>query len=114
MALLSPQLETFLLTKLHCGASNLKSSTKNNFLPVRVKSQCSAIAIDAPSSLTDVAGIRWGSASLQGPREEMEDAIIVRSEGVDGFSFAGVFDGHGGISSVNFLRFAPSWISMFN
>ncbi|OAY59553.1 protein phosphatase 2C 57 [Manihot esculenta] len=104
MALLSPQLETFLLTKLHCGASNLKSSTKNNFLPVRVKSQCSAIAIDAPSSLTDVAGIRWGSASLQGPREEMEDAIIVRSEGVDGFSFAGVFDGHGGISSVNFLR----------
>ncbi|KAJ9174282.1 hypothetical protein P3X46_017321 [Hevea brasiliensis] len=104
MALLCPQLERFLLTKLHCGTSNLKSSTKNNLLPVRAKSQCSAIAIDAPSSLTDVDGIRWGSASLQGPREEMEDDIIIRSDGLDGFSFAGVFDGHGGISSVKFLR----------
>ncbi|KDP45558.1 hypothetical protein JCGZ_18183 [Jatropha curcas] len=106
MALLSPQLERFLLTKLHHGIhSNLKSSTKNNnFIPAKTKTQCSAIAIDAPSSLTDVAGIRWGSASLQGLREEMEDYIIIKSDGLDGFSFAGVFDGHGGNSSAKFLR----------
>ncbi|EEF27824.1 protein phosphatase 2C 57 isoform X2 [Ricinus communis] len=107
MALFSPQLERFLLSKLHYGSSNFKTtSTKNlnNFVPVRPISQCSAIAIDAPSSLTDVAGVRWGSASLQGAREEMEDYIIVRSDGLDGYSFAGVFDGHGGISSVEFLR----------
>ncbi|XP_065877221.1 protein phosphatase 2C 57 isoform X1 [Euphorbia lathyris] len=104
MASLTPQLETFLLTKLHCGTSGFKTSTKNNFLTSKPFTQCSAIAIDAPSSLTDVSGIRWGSASLQGAREEMEDDFILRSDGLNGFSFAGVFDGHGGVSSVKFLR----------
>ncbi|CAK7328406.1 unnamed protein product [Dovyalis caffra] len=49
---------------------------------------------DAPSSLTDGPGIRWGSTSLQGPREEMEDDIVIRSDGLEGFSFVAVFDGH--------------------
>ncbi|KAE8077669.1 hypothetical protein FH972_016212 [Carpinus fangiana] len=34
----------------------------------------------------------------------MEDDVVVRSDGLDGFSFAAVFDGHGGFSSVKFLR----------
>lgn len=34
----------------------------------------------------------------------MEDDILVRSDGFDGFYFAAVFDGHGGLSSVKFLR----------
>lgn len=105
MALLRPQLERFLSTKLHCGHSSTKTPTKNFFFATRPKSQCSAIAIDAPSSLTDVAGIRWGSTSLQGAREEMEDDIIIRSDGLEGFSFAAIFDGHAGFSSVKFLRF---------
>lgn len=104
MALFRPQLERFLSTKLHCGHSSTKTPTKNLFFAIRPKSQCSAIAIDGPSSLTDVAGIRWGSASLQGAREEMEDDIIIRSDGLEGFSFAAVFDGHAGFSSVKFLR----------
>ena len=55
--------------------------------------------------MSDVAGIRWGSIKLQGPREEMEDDVVVRSDGIDGvFSFAAVFDGHAGFSSVKFLR----------
>ncbi|KAL4594755.1 hypothetical protein ACB092_12G042100 [Castanea dentata] len=108
MALLTPQLQKFLLTKLiHCSSS-FKRPKKYTSSSTTTKARtrcCSAIAIDAPSSLTGgVAGVRWGSTALQGRREEMEDDILVRSDGFDGFYFAAVFDGHGGLSSVNFLR----------
>ncbi|XP_044508326.1 protein phosphatase 2C 57 [Mangifera indica] len=107
MALLSQQyLQSFLLSKLNFN-SNFKPANKTNALiaSTRVRTlNCSAIAIDATSSLSGVAGIRWGSASLQGLREEMEDDLVIQSDGLDGFSFAAVFDGHGGVSSVNFLR----------
>ncbi|XP_050252444.1 protein phosphatase 2C 57 [Quercus robur] len=108
MALLTPQLQKFLLTKLtHCSSS-FKPPKKYTSGSTTTKARtpcCSAIAIDAPSSLTGgVAGVRWGSTALQGLREEMEDDILVRSDGFDGFYFAAVFDGHGGLSSVKFLR----------
>ncbi|XP_022984505.1 protein phosphatase 2C 57 isoform X1 [Cucurbita maxima] len=103
MALLSPRLHRFRLTKLHYASASIP--TKTNQLTLRRKSRCcSSIAIDAPSSLTDAAGIRWGSTTLQGLREEMEDDVVVRSDGLSGFLFAAVFDGHGGYSSVKFLR----------
>ncbi|CAN6709339.1 unnamed protein product [Malus baccata var. baccata] len=104
MALISPQLQRFLLTKQHGGS--FKSAAEKSSFNIKARSRsCSAIAIDAPgSSLTDVGGIRWGSTSLQGAREEMEDAVVVRSDGLDGFSFAAVFDGHAGFNSVKFLR----------
>lgn len=35
----------------------------------------------------------------------MEDDIVIRSEALDSFSFAAVFDGHAGSSSVKFLRY---------
>ncbi|XP_024044683.1 protein phosphatase 2C 57 isoform X2 [Citrus clementina] len=106
MALLNQQLQRFLLTRLNY---NFKPTVKNNLVnttTARAKSQCycSAIAIDAPSSFSGVAGIRWGSVSLQGLREEMEDGAVIQSDGLDGFSFAAVFDGHGGVSTVKFLR----------
>lgn len=41
---------------------------------------------------------------MQGRREEMEDDLVIRSDGLDGFSFAAVFDGHGGVASVKYLR----------
>ncbi|CAL9175176.1 unnamed protein product [Musa hybrid cultivar] len=63
---------------------------------------CSAIAVDAP--LASVSGIRWGSSKLQGARSEMEDDVVLRSDGLAGFSFAAVLDGHAGLSSVEFLR----------
>lgn len=47
---------------------------------------------------------------MQGLREEMEDDIIVRPEGLQGFTFAAVFDGHGGFSSVEFLRSLQTFI----
>lgn len=109
MALLSPRLHRFRLTKLHHASAS--KPTKTNHLTVSRKSRCcSAIAIDAPSSLTDAAGIRWGSTTLQGLREEMEDDAVVRSDGLNGFSFAAVFDGHGGYSSVKFLRWEKQGI----
>ncbi|KAB2596830.1 protein phosphatase 2C 57-like [Pyrus ussuriensis x Pyrus communis] len=104
MTLISPQLQRFVLTKYH-GGSFKTAAAKSSFNIKARSTSCSAIAIDAPgSSLTDVAGIRWGSTSLQGAREEMEDAVVVRSEGLDEFSFAAVFDGHAGFNSVKFLR----------
>ncbi|EOA16786.1 hypothetical protein CARUB_v10005006mg [Capsella rubella] len=66
--------------------------------------RCSAIAIDAPSSLAGVTPVRWGYSSVQGVREEMEDDIVIRSDALDNFSYAAVFDGHAGSSSVKFLR----------
>lgn len=113
MALLSPQLQRFISTSLHhhtaspCKTSAPASATVNKgggaITAAHGRHRCSAIAIEAPSSLTDVAPVRFGYTSLQGPREEMEDAIVIRSDGLDGFSFAAVFDGHAGSSSVRFL-----------
>ncbi|CAJ1974419.1 unnamed protein product [Sphenostylis stenocarpa] len=102
MALSSPHMQRFLLCKLH-SRSTSKITQKNSFSTASRGQCCSAIAIDAPSSLTEVPGVRWGSIALQGLREEMEDDIIVRPDGLQGFSFAAVFDGHGGFSSVEFL-----------
>lgn len=71
----------------------------------RRRACCSAIAVDSPSPLAGVSRIRWGSSKLQGPRSEMEDDLVLRSDAPAGFSFAAVFDGHAGFSSVEFLRF---------
>eukprot|EP00262_Sarcandra_glabra_P019793 TRINITY_DN7620_c2_g1_i1.p1 TRINITY_DN7620_c2_g1~~TRINITY_DN7620_c2_g1_i1.p1 ORF type:complete len:379 (+),score=63.85 TRINITY_DN7620_c2_g1_i1:77-1213(+) len=95
MALLSQQLQ-----KLPLNNTNL---TKIK----RFSRYCSAIAIEATTSSTassGVAGIRWGSSRLQGPRSEMEDDFIVRPDCLNGFAFAAIFDGHAGFSSVEFLR----------
>lgn len=106
MALSTPHTQRFLLTKLHkhSTSSNYINTNRNIFINNRRKRCCSSIAIDAPSSLTDSPPIRWGSVSLQGPREEMEDDIVLRPNTLQGFSFAAVFDGHGGFASVQFLR----------
>ncbi|CAO2190636.1 unnamed protein product [Urochloa humidicola] len=60
-------------------------------------------AAGPPSS--ELEAIRWGSAKLQGARDEMEDEVVLRTGSLlDGFSFAAVFDGHAGFSAVQFLR----------
>ncbi|RWR96417.1 protein phosphatase 2C 57 [Cinnamomum micranthum f. kanehirae] len=87
----------FLFSSATCSTTNTRRHKNNHRC-------CSAIAIDSPSSVGGVVGIRWGSTQLQGPREEMEDDVVLRSDSLNGFSFAAVFDGHGGFSSVKFLR----------
>ncbi|XP_021774966.1 protein phosphatase 2C 57-like isoform X2 [Chenopodium quinoa] len=108
MALLNQQLQKFLLTRLNNSNSAFKTNKKNPIILRQTKRssfKCSAIAIEAPSSLAGVAGIRWGLTKLQGARDEMEDdAVIVQPDTLEGFYFAAVFDGHGGSSSVTFLR----------
>jgi len=50
-------------------------------------------------------GTDIGLASIQGMRDHMEDAVCVASElGIDGVSFVGTLDGHGG-------TFASDWSS---
>lgn len=110
MALCSPQLQKFLVNKI-CGNYGCNQTSKrSSSIIVKGRGEgrrlCSAIAIDAPASIASVSGIRWGSVQLKGAREEMEDdAVIVQSDELDGFSYAAVFDGHAGFSSVQFLRF---------
>ncbi|RLM92040.1 putative protein phosphatase 2C 5 isoform X2 [Panicum miliaceum] len=56
-------------------------------------------AAGPPSS--ELEAIRWGSAKLQGARDEMEDEVVLRTGSLlDGFSFAAVLDGHAGFSAV--------------
>ncbi|KAG0538047.1 hypothetical protein BDA96_03G201600 [Sorghum bicolor] len=60
-------------------------------------------AAGPPSS--ELEAVQWGSAKLQGVRDEMEDEILLRPGSLlDGFSFAAVLDGHAGFSAVQFLR----------
>jgi hypothetical protein len=49
-------------------------------------------------------GITIGQVALQGPREEMEDEVVLESHGPNGFVYAAIFDGHAGFSSAQFLR----------
>ncbi|CAA7408624.1 unnamed protein product [Spirodela intermedia] len=104
MALLSPRLQQSpLYGSCRCDC--------NSYVSGRVararrqsKRWCSAIAVDSSPALSSVSGIRWGSSKLQGLRTEMEDDVVIRSEGFGGFTFAAVFDGHAGFSSVEFIR----------
>ncbi|RLN25069.1 putative protein phosphatase 2C 5 isoform X2 [Panicum miliaceum] len=62
------------------------------------------VAATGPPS-SELEAIRWGSAKLQGARDEMEDEVVLRTGSLlDGFSFAAVLDGHAGFSAVQFLR----------
>lgn len=116
------QLQRFLLTSSTSSSSSTSGfTTSTPKLPTsiyrfkfntRKSSPCSsAMAINTAAS--SLAGIRWGSVKFQGRREEMEDDVVVRSDGLNGFSFAAVFDGHAGFSSVQFLRLFPSVADSF-
>lgn len=109
MALLRPNLHRFHSNTPRQFGSPYKSTADAGdglvVYPAYGRHRCSAIAIDAPSSMTGVTPIRWGYTSVQGFRDEMEDDIVIRSEAIDNFSFAAVFDGHAGSSSVKFLKY---------
>ncbi|GFS32231.1 thylakoid-associated phosphatase 38 [Actinidia rufa] len=108
MALSGPQLQRFITNRIDSNYNHSHRTTNKKTVVVKGRGSrcCSAIAIDAPSSISSgIAGIRWGSTKLQGAREEMEDdVVIVPSNDPSGFSYAAVFDGHAGFSSVKFLR----------
>ncbi|KAF3324605.1 putative protein phosphatase 2C 5 [Carex littledalei] len=70
----------------------------------KVGIRCAATIAASDAAVSEVARLRWGSTKQQGPRSEMEDDVIIRSDGLADFSFAAVFDGHAGFSTVRFLR----------
>lgn len=59
------------------------------------------------AEVATIGTLSVGQACLQGPRDEMEDevVVVVEAEELKGFVYAGVFDGHAGFSSARFLRF---------
>ncbi|KAL4205071.1 hypothetical protein AMTRI_Chr01g135320 [Amborella trichopoda] len=61
-------------------------------------------AAEAHPTIAVAGGIKWGWSSVQGPRSEMEDDVVVKPNAFDSFAYAAVFDGHAGFSSVQFLR----------
>lgn len=63
------------------------------------------IQVDLSASDTSNDGsIKWGRVGVQGPRTEMEDAIVLRVDGLNNFTYAAVFDGHAGFASAKFLK----------
>ena len=55
-----------------------------------------------------VGTISVGQYLVQGLREEMEDEIAVDVDGLKGFSYAAIFDGHAGDFSAKYLRWVTS------
>ncbi|DBA83228.1 TPA: hypothetical protein ACH3X2_006741 [Trebouxia sp. C0005] len=51
----------------------------------------------------DEGPLEYGLATLQGPREEMEDYASIVPRGRCGFLYAAVFDGHGGHSAADYM-----------
>ncbi|KAG6500309.1 hypothetical protein ZIOFF_040152 [Zingiber officinale] len=56
--------------------------------------RCSTISVEV--LVVGISDIRWGSSKLQGTRSEMEDEVVLRSDGLSGFSFAAILDDHVG------------------
>lgn len=107
MALLSPRVPRLPLAA-HCagaGAGILRCCGRLAASAARCQVTASGSVAAGSSSSSELEAIRWGSAKLQGAREEMEDEVVLRPESLlHGFSFAAVLDGHAGFSTVQFLR----------
>lgn len=105
MALLSPRVPRLPLAAHSAGA--LRCCGRVAASAARCQVTASGSVAAGSSSSSELEAIRWGSAKLQGAREEMEDEVVLRPESLlHGFSFAAVLDGHAGFSTVQFLRHA--------
>ncbi|KAL5227852.1 hypothetical protein ABZP36_016117 [Zizania latifolia] len=102
MALLSPRVPRLPLAAAGAGAgaAGLRCYGRAGSAYTRCHATVAgSVAAGPPSS--ELEAIRWGSAKLQGARDEMEDEVVLGPGSLlDGFSFAAVFDGHAGFSAV--------------
>ncbi|TKW14910.1 hypothetical protein SEVIR_5G198100v4 [Setaria viridis] len=107
MALLSPRVPRLPPSTFTAGAGAATTAVGIRCCGRGARCQATAaggVAAAGPPS-SELEAIRWGSAKLQGARDEMEDEVVLRTGCLlDGFSFAAVFDGHAGFSAVKFLR----------
>lgn len=107
MALLSPRVPRLPLAAHSAGAGvgSLLCCGRVAASAARCQVTASGSVAAGSSSSSELEAIRWGSAKLQGAREEMEDEVVLRPDSLlHGFSFAAVLDGHAGFSTVQFLR----------
>ena len=107
MALLSPRVPRLPLAahSAGAGAGSLRCCVRVAASAARCQVTASGSVAAGSSSSSELEAIRWGSAKLQGAREEMEDEVVLRPDSLlHGFSFAAVLDGHAGFSTVQFLR----------
>ncbi|KAM0881077.1 hypothetical protein ACQ4PT_033154 [Festuca glaucescens] len=105
MALLSPRVPRLPLASHSAGA--LRCCGRAAASAARCQATAAGSVAAGSQSSSGLEAIRWGSAKLQGAREEMEDEVVLRPESLlHGFSFAAVLDGHAGFSTVQFLRHA--------
>ncbi|KAF7029590.1 hypothetical protein CFC21_041291 [Triticum aestivum] len=107
MALLSPRVPRLPLAahSAGAGAGSLRCCGRVAASAARCQVTASGSVAAGSSSSSELEAIRWGSAKLQGAREEMEDEVVLRPDSLlHGFSFAAVLDGHAGFSTVQFLR----------
>ncbi|KAM0881081.1 hypothetical protein ACQ4PT_033154 [Festuca glaucescens] len=103
MALLSPRVPRLPLASHSAGA--LRCCGRAAASAARCQATAAGSVAAGSQSSSGLEAIRWGSAKLQGAREEMEDEVVLRPESLlHGFSFAAVLDGHAGFSTVQFLR----------
>ncbi|KAM3330504.1 hypothetical protein ACQJBY_027006 [Aegilops geniculata] len=107
MALLSPRVPRLPLAahSAGAGAGSLRCCGRVAASAARCQVTASGSVAAGSSSSSELEAIRWGSAKLQGAREEMEDEVVLCPDSLlHGFSFAAVLDGHAGFSTVQFLR----------
>ncbi|KAF7022582.1 hypothetical protein CFC21_035280 [Triticum aestivum] len=107
MALLSPRVPRLPLAahSACAGVGSLLCCGRVAASAARCQVTASGSVAAGSSSSSELEAIRWGSAKLQGAREEMEDEVVLRPDSLlHGFSFAAVLDGHAGFSTVQFLR----------
>jgi len=99
----------FLLNQLgDAGGSSGSGRAAGDTASVAAASAEPASAAAAPPARSkSSAGVRGvGTAESVGGRTEMEDTLDLRLEGRCGYLYAGVFDGHGGAASSEFLKLA--------
>ncbi|KAF0917897.1 hypothetical protein E2562_021622 [Oryza meyeriana var. granulata] len=108
MALLSPRVPRLPLASASAGAAGAGlrcCGSGRAGSPAWCHATAAGSVAAGPPSSSELEAIRWGSAKLQGARDEMEDEVVFRPGSLlDGFSFAAVLDGHAGFSAVKFLR----------
>ena len=113
MSLLSPRLQQSPVRAASGGSRCCDCTSfffnRSVYKPTRKSKRiCCVTAVDSRFELSSVSRIRFGSSKLQGRRSEMEDDVVVRSDGLGKFTYAAVFDGHAGFSSMEFLRFTDT------
>ncbi|MCO5600126.1 hypothetical protein L7F22_054234 [Adiantum nelumboides] len=102
------QLSSFISVPSQCFTCSSRRACRWTGMPCRASMELgqalSSTSLVSESPFPSTSDVTWAQSALQGPRSEMEDSIVIRSDGLQGFCYASVLDGHAGFSSVRFLR----------